>query len=139
VHKHHIIPKHMGGTDDPSNLVELSVEEHSLAHKLLYEEFGKRQDKLAWLGLSKQIDREEIFLLSSAIGGNNNKNIPKTESHKRKISKSLIGNKHSDETKQKISSKMIGEKNPMYGKQRSEEYKTKHKEIMKAAWEKRKK
>jgi hypothetical protein len=34
---------------------------------------------------------------------------------------------------------MTGEKNPMYGKQRSEEYKTKHKEIMKAAWEKRKK
>jgi hypothetical protein len=97
----------MGGTNDPSNLIELSVEEHSLAHKLLYGQFGKMQDKLAWLGLSKQIDKEEIFLLSSAVGGNNNKNIPKTELHKSKISKSLIGNKHSDETKQKISSKMI--------------------------------
>ena len=24
-HKHHIIPKHAGGTDDPDNLIELSI------------------------------------------------------------------------------------------------------------------
>ena len=24
-HKHHIIPRHMGGTDDPINLVELTI------------------------------------------------------------------------------------------------------------------
>lgn len=24
-HKHHIIPRHVGGSDDPSNLVELTV------------------------------------------------------------------------------------------------------------------
>jgi len=24
-HKHHIIPKHIGGTDDPSNLIELTI------------------------------------------------------------------------------------------------------------------
>jgi hypothetical protein len=29
LHKHHIIPKHMGGSDDPSNLVEFCSE-----HKL---------------------------------------------------------------------------------------------------------
>jgi hypothetical protein len=29
-HIHHIVPKHMGGTDDPSNLVELTVAEHAL-------------------------------------------------------------------------------------------------------------
>jgi len=27
-HKHHIIPKHMGGSDDPENLIELTIEEH---------------------------------------------------------------------------------------------------------------
>ena len=38
-HKHHIIPKHMGGTDDPSNLIELTVEEHAEAHKILFEKY----------------------------------------------------------------------------------------------------
>lgn len=32
---HHIIPKSLGGTDDPKNLVTLSAREHLLAHKLL--------------------------------------------------------------------------------------------------------
>lgn len=34
-HQHHIIPRCMGGTDDKNNLVELSLREHYLAHKLL--------------------------------------------------------------------------------------------------------
>lgn len=40
-HIHHIIPKHMGGSDDPANLTELSVEEHAEAHRLLYEQHGQ--------------------------------------------------------------------------------------------------
>ena len=31
-HKHHVIPKH-DGTDDPSNIVELTIEEHAEAYK----------------------------------------------------------------------------------------------------------
>ena len=60
-HKHHIIPKHMGGTDDPSNLVQLTIAEHAEAHRRLYEKHGLLQDKLAWLGLSKLIDTAEIL------------------------------------------------------------------------------
>ena len=40
-HKHHIIPKHEGGTDNPENIVYLSVSEHAEAHKELYEKNGK--------------------------------------------------------------------------------------------------
>ena len=25
-HKHHIVPKHMGGSDNPENLIELTIE-----------------------------------------------------------------------------------------------------------------
>ena len=32
---HHIIPRCLGGTDDPSNLVDLTPEEHYVAHQLL--------------------------------------------------------------------------------------------------------
>jgi hypothetical protein len=51
-HKHHIIPKHMGGTDDPENLIELTIEEHAEAHKVLFEKHGKIEDYWAWKGLS---------------------------------------------------------------------------------------
>lgn len=73
-HKHHIIPKHMGGTDDPENLIELTIEEHAEAHRKLYEEYGRWQDYYAWKGLSGQIGREEIL---KQIHINNGKNLGK--------------------------------------------------------------
>ena len=51
----------MGGTDDPDNLIELSIEEHAEAHRVLFEEHGHWQDYLAWQGLSKMIPREELI------------------------------------------------------------------------------
>ncbi|QCW23038.1 hypothetical protein [Synechococcus phage S-B43] len=59
-HKHHIIPRHLGGTDDPDNIVELSVEEHAAAHWKLYEEHGHEYDRIAASGLDKLIGKEEI-------------------------------------------------------------------------------
>ena len=53
LHKHHIVPKYLGGTDDPSNLVDLTVDQHAEAHRLLYEQHGNWQDYVAWQGLSK--------------------------------------------------------------------------------------
>ena len=116
IHKHHIIPKHDGGTDDESNLISLTVEEHAEAHKKLYKEHGRWQDKLAWQGLSKMIDREEIIstILSQprteewkqkiseahkgmkkpwARGGVGNLGKPKTEEHRRKLSEAHKGMK----------------------------------------------
>jgi hypothetical protein len=61
-HMHHIIPKHEGGTDDPSNLVKLTIEEHAKAHRLLYEKNGKWEDYFAWQGLAGLISHEDILL-----------------------------------------------------------------------------
>ena len=82
-HEHHIIPKHMGGNDDPSNLVYLTIEEHAKAHKILWEKYGKLEDKVAYMGLLKMIDREQI--IHSLVSA------PKSEEHKRKISKAHKG------------------------------------------------
>ena len=68
-HKHHIIPKHMGGTDDPSNLIELSVEEHSKAHLLLYEQYGKKEDLCAHYMLSGKSQDPEFKKMICSLGG----------------------------------------------------------------------
>ena len=49
----------MGGTDDPSNIIELSVEDHAEAHRKLWEEHGIQYDFIAWRCLSGQITNEE--------------------------------------------------------------------------------
>ena len=59
-HKHHIIPKHMGGSNSKDNLVELSIEEHADAHKKLWEKYGHQEDYLAWQGLSGLMTKEEL-------------------------------------------------------------------------------
>jgi hypothetical protein len=38
--RHHIVPKCIGGTDDPSNLVDLTLHEHYIAHVLLAKIYG---------------------------------------------------------------------------------------------------
>jgi len=72
-HVHHIIPRHMGGTNDPENLVRLTIEEHAFAHKKLYEEHGRWEDKLAWKALSGQISiseaSKEAWITGSYKGG----------------------------------------------------------------------
>jgi hypothetical protein len=58
----------MGGTDEKSNLVELSVEGHAEAHRKLYEEHGNWQDYLAWQGLLKLLTTEECGLVAVKKG-----------------------------------------------------------------------
>jgi len=98
-HLHHLIPKHAGGTDDPSNLVELTIEEHAEAHCKLYEEYGRWQDRVAWLSLSGIMkDEERIYEICS----NSNKGNPTNYTH-------------SDNIKLELSEMRMGENNPMYG------------------------
>ena len=120
-HKHHIIPRHAGGTDEPSNLIELTVEEHAEAHRILFEQYGKWQDKTAWMALSNQIGKEEIIsneskekmaaakrgkkitpehLKALNEGRRNSKN---SEEHIAVLKTIWKGEKHSEETKEKMS------------------------------------
>lgn len=72
-HKHHIIPRHIGGSDNPENLIELTIEEHANEHKKLFDKCGRWQDELAWKGLSGMIGKEEIIerlqLEGASVGG----------------------------------------------------------------------
>jgi hypothetical protein len=68
-HMHHIIPQHSGGTNNPDNLIKLTIAEHAAAHKKLWEEYGNEYDRIAWLGLEKTINSAEINLLKQIEGG----------------------------------------------------------------------
>ena len=97
-HKHHIVPRHMGGTDDPSNLIELTVEEHAEAHRKLWEQYGNIKDYCAWKGLEVTIGKEEIVRLLMDPTGRVH-----TEETKQKISQSHKGkSKHTEESKEKL-------------------------------------
>ena len=68
-HKHHLVPRYMGGSDDPSNLVELTVYEHANIHKKLWETNGNKQDYLAWKGLSGELKDLELSAEMKSLGG----------------------------------------------------------------------
>ena len=111
-HKHHIIPSHAGGTDGPSNLVELTVEEHAEAHRVLYDKYGRWQDKLAWLGLSGQIGKEEIIAEIYANRTPSMLGKSQSEYQKRMTAKANKGKKLTEEHREKIRQKAIGRKQP---------------------------
>ena len=98
-HNHHIIPKHTGGTNAPDNIARLTVEEHTEAHRLLYEKYGRWQDKKAYEGLAGFKGKEEIIKEIQIQNGKNAK-----------------GRKHSEETKKQISKSVSGETNANHGK-----------------------
>jgi hypothetical protein len=105
-HKHHIIPRHAGGTDDPSNLIELTIEEHAEAHRILYEKYGRDEDRWAWLGLTGQIGKDEI-LRQIAMS---QKGVKKPDGFGEKISAFRKTFKYSEESKQKMSKSKLGKK-----------------------------
>lgn len=119
-HTHHILPKHMGGGDEPENLIELTVEEHAQAHLDLYREHGKIQDLIAYRMLSGQITAAEATRLAQKY---RDTSYMQTEEYRKKMSEAKKGstpwNKGkkgvqpiSDETRRKWSEIRKGGRNP---------------------------
>ena len=64
----------MGGSDDPSNLKELTVKQHARAHKKLFKQHGKWEDKIAYEMLSGQITNYEAKQEVRRLANLGNKN-----------------------------------------------------------------
>jgi len=144
-HTHHIIPRHIGGTDDPSNLVELTIEEHAEAHRILFEQYGRWQDEIAWKTLSGQIDSYEASQQARILANLGNKHFEgktHTEEARKKISEyqkvAKVGNKNASghtktvKARNQISESLKGNTNKKgkTGAKLSDEFKQKCKERM---------
>lgn len=76
LHKHHIIPRHMGGTDDGYNLTYLSTKEHIIAHYLLWRIYRDPNDlrSMKLLGANLSVEQRRIvgrFCVKNELGFHN--------------------------------------------------------------------
>jgi hypothetical protein len=114
----------MGGSDDPSNLVEVTLEQHAELHKQLWNDLGDMRDYVAWKALSGQMSNEEAIHIAH--------HLPKTDSHKTNLSvatKQLYeatkhtrkwgrpkGSKNKAPFSEEVLIARSGKNHPMYGK-----------------------
>jgi general stress protein YciG len=67
-HKHHIIPRYMGGVDTPENIVEVTVTQHAMFHFCNYQLWSNQEDIIAWRALSGLITADEVALEAQSLG-----------------------------------------------------------------------
>jgi hypothetical protein len=136
-HRHHVIPKHQGGTDDDSNIVYLTPEEHAKAHLALYEQYGHYEDAQAynslkkhWLGarsldgykqspehIAKRVANTDYNKISEKLKGRRSPTTgmklgPPSALTRQKISDANRGRKQSERCKKKISDSLKGRESP---------------------------
>jgi len=50
-HRHHIVPRYLGGANDPSNIIRVNPKMHAFLHWQLYKENKNWQDLRACIGI----------------------------------------------------------------------------------------
>ena len=101
---HHIIPRSLGGNDDPTNITKLTAREHFICHWLLTK--IHREGEAHW----KMLNAIRIMRAENA----------KQTRYSNKITARVYNNLKEEYSKLQ-SEKMMGENNPMYGRPVSEE------------------
>lgn len=112
VEKHHVIPKVMGGDNNPNNLIELTAREHFLAHWLLYKIHKSSQMAMAYFSMTRKGKGQDRRITSRQY-----------QSAKVAMSKSKKGEGNF----------WYGTTGPMGGKTHTDDFKKKHKIIMREA------
>lgn len=97
-HRHHIVPKHDGGTNDPLNLTPpISIRMHAMFHYDRWKALGQPEDWIACLSLLRRISMAEAIRLAQVASGRRNLgrryklSKPRSEEHRAKQSKALTG------------------------------------------------
>jgi len=139
--KHHIIPKCMGGDNDPSNIAVLTPEEHFLIHQLLIKIYPDNYklvhacQAMSMTNSGRKVGAKLYGWLKRKISiaktGENHPFFGKSlsEETRNKISKSHVGYKYSEKTRKLKSLQTQGSKNPNFGKRHSLEARRKMSEV----------
>lgn len=114
---HHIIPRCMGGSDEPDNLVRLTPEEHYVAHQLLVRIYPGNP-KLVYAATAMTFSRDGSRSNNKLFGWIRRKMAAAASERERgkvhsretvaKRAASNRGKRRSEETKRRISEKAIG-------------------------------
>ena len=136
--RHHIVPKSLGGTDDPENLVDFTAREHFIAHLLLAKIHGGKMIHAVYMMSTREgyTNRTYEKMRIQFIEGIKNNKVrgdriskalkgrPKTEEHKEAYRQSRIngvGWVCPESKKEQQRTTMKGSGNPMWGKTHDEE------------------
>lgn len=95
--RHHVVPRHAGGSNSKDNLIKISLKDHILAHKIRHEVYKSPYDLSAYNYMMGQSAKGKKAIC--AANGAKSKGRKLTQEHKDKISKATSG-----------------ENNPFYGK-----------------------
>ena len=114
--RHHITPKSLGGSNDPSNLVNLTAREHFVAHFLLAKLHGGNQ----WSSINRMRGNDDFYINSrlyevarreiSKATSKRFKGVAKTEEQREKMSFASKGKPKSPEAVEKVRSALTGRK-----------------------------
>ena len=131
--RHHIIPKCMGGSNDKSNLTNLTPREHFIAHQLLYKIYPNDKGILYSAVLMSTYNKYKIYgrkyewlkILAKSMPGPMKgrkfseaskqkmslagKGKPKSDEMRKNLSASKMGKPLSDAHKLKLSNKLVSE------------------------------
>lgn len=117
-HKHHIVPRHLGGSDDKSNIEELHFIEHAKIHALRYlagldRQFDYRHHGWRYLcqELRAAVRAEHSLRFKTDINPMKNPETAQKVADNRRGKSIGKGRKWSEKSKDK----MRGENNPNYG------------------------
>lgn len=126
--KHHILPRSLGGSDDATNIVSLTPEEHFLAHQLLVKIYQQQGNQGAYAKM--------LFALNLMSGKSNLKRRNKYYGWiRRKVSEYRTGSCHTTESKEKNSQSLKARytkvTHHLKGKPLSEEHKEKLRQSLK--------
>jgi hypothetical protein len=118
--RHHVIPKSLGGANNLSNLVQLTLREHFVAHKLLTRIHTGTAQKKMWFAYYRLCNRhrhttsrmyEQSKLQAKQYLSEIHTGKTISEAHRKAISKKLLGTKrkpHSTKTKAIMTNAKVG-------------------------------
>ena len=69
-HNHHLLPKHLGGSDNPSNIVKgISITRHAMFHFANWQLWKSEGDRIAYMALAGTIGKEETIKMVLSLAG----------------------------------------------------------------------